>query len=1471
MPGTRSTLQDALALADQLGLGTSPIDQAIGGFAALQPTPVPTAPQDDSGSLVSDVFGGVGSAFGGAADIFRDVVPQGVRDVGGEIIQSALSGERTLGHLGIDISGLPEPLQTLIDIGLAPATLIPAAAPARVLAGARAIPGIGKVAGGLLDPILNAPTFLGSSNAAALFAGRFGAELSAGIGGELVGRTIVERVPENAPFPLQLGAALSGGLLGALGGVGAFRTAESLGAILRQTSPSAAMAVEAVPEAVEAIVRSPNAKGAAASFEEFLDDPAALAQLDGTAPAMRGRLAAAANTGVPGPVTTTDPLTDKTIAQEFQALAARQGTNADDFKAMTARALDIAPETIKRRLPEFIPIQLERVMFNGWAGKSGRAQAIAVPSAGYMESENFLSLQFRPVLKSALDDSFGENYTLTSIKPTAPDEARLVWDNLSGTQRGAGQFEFIANNREHMNLTEKQLTFLDAYDEFTVNSVALHKQFTGEDLSSDATTYIMRNSDTVDAQTGDLLSPGQVDEILGRDLPGGRPIGSTRAFQMPRVFESITDAILAETGDMPRLVQLQRLRASVARAQSKLGAFKPGQRGIGDARDRVQSLEKMLKAVDENKIAFRVGNMTAEDAIVTRMIEGTKSRGEFLAKKLAEEGGPAVERDVRKILESADVGSLFSAVVTTSSTIRAGILSSDASILGVQSLGATVMGRGMGHGFEVYSRSVIGTALSPEKFSRYMLARADRVNFWGLHDSVFNTNAIGLNKFVNDDLFERPIREGLGIPGTTRKMFDTSTIARDSKGNIIKSVAGKEFRIPGRDINFAGRYVSAMNDFQFNRLAMMWKLEVNEHLFHLVKTSQSNESIAKFVAETGAKNADQLVQLANITGMARKGLTSSMTDDAIAKEISAFTNNLLGGLNRVEQGRSSLQNMIESVFLLTPGFTRGTLALALKTGSNSLEGALARDFATRGLMIAASMVSGLTMAANGIWLAAEGNPQLVTPNLTDPFASDWMDIPLPDGKTIRPFSRFRSLAQIAFNTLDANAKEGLWGAGVSLKDDSLRWLSYRQSALVSDIVGDPIGGVFGEQAGNRFARGISIGDMLINPSEDRKADALDLVQQNLPIPAQNMLESIQLNGASPGAVMDSAIILGSEFFGVTGFGPTITERSINNSAFDKSVEAGMDRDVALEMLNSNRPAWRAKDENGRHIFTSDERNRIIEEIAAEASMPVELVQRGGRRTEREREEFKEGMRQQQISAFFEGMDAADSDYDNRLNIAIDSMNAGLVSPSEFSKFLSQLRTQRASAKAAIENNNKEAIPFLRESDLRKNEKDLLFSIIAAEAFSEDFFNPNTLTFDFDRQEAKFQTLRDKYGARFDEWQARSDERKNPIERERDDAFDTLQGYFSLADQMWQSATGGLLGPTESEFDRELLINFRQQGVPEGQAQLLLSQIKQQIPAIRQAHSLTNKSRAMLRLIDAEVDAAAQKWLGNQPVDVAGLR
>ncbi len=192
--------------------------QDFSSFLASERARTGAAPSQDGGGF----FGAIG---GGAADVFRTVVPQEARDVGGFVINNALSGERFLNtaggflagndELGTDIGNslgsVPKVgglLRMGFDIAAAPLTIATAGfgnvISAPLAAGRLGV--AGKIAAKAIEPV--AQGNLGQ---------RFAAESLLGTGAAFVGQQAAEHIPEGTPSVLKgamvLGAAAVGGTM----------------------------------------------------------------------------------------------------------------------------------------------------------------------------------------------------------------------------------------------------------------------------------------------------------------------------------------------------------------------------------------------------------------------------------------------------------------------------------------------------------------------------------------------------------------------------------------------------------------------------------------------------------------------------------------------------------------------------------------------------------------------------------------------------------------------------------------------------------------------------------------------------------------------------------------------------------------------------------------------------------------------------------------------------------------------------------------------------------------------------------------------------------------------------------------------------------------------------------------------------------------------------------------------------------
>lgn len=1442
MPGTESTLRDAIARARQLGISGSVLDKALAGFQGIDPDRAGPRPRDASNPF-GDIFGKLAGAAG-----------ETLKSAGGALF----SGESLLNFLtdpiaqatGIELGteafdllrSVPKvggPAAALLDLIASPATLVPAAAPAKFLGAAARIPKVGGLVKGLLEPVIGAPTFIG----------RLTGEAAAGIGAEVAGTFVADRLPEDMPFPMQIGIMLGAGLAGAVTGVAGLQGLRAL----RSVNPD-----------MIAVARSGDIR-----FDPAVEprvEPSALRNLEpstgfsalaaGARDIRSDMLDSAARGGEPTTLRVTPEL-ESNYDTFYSRLATFRKANVT--KKLVSDRLMKLPAPVKARFGA-----LSR-FFDGNAGRSPAGRTIAVGWGNYAASEksniHSFSLALRQELNTLFGDLFEQVSPIAALDPKIPrisaqgqqvlaketlDAKRMrlsrlqrQWKIQGPEANGVGGIEdhnalgsMLLENRDLFNLTEGQANFLEDLDEMFNNDVLLTRMF-GVEIDPIDGFYARHTVDLIDEAGKDIKG----DQIWNRFA---RMLGDRRGFQMPRRFQNMLD--------------LQEAAQTTTNPEQWAKQMEQAIKAAGDDAIEVGRLE----ALRDSGVRFRPRRTNFEDAVAGRLTESSVARAESASLKEANKHGPVVAAEVRRRMESYQIGSALNLAAKLASVPRSIILRLDASMVGVQAMGRLVMGHGLKFGVDQYSNSLLRTIATDDGFLKWTATNADAIALAELEGGLsLSAQQINLAQaeFVSD-VITKPIIV------RTKDVFDPVT------GDVV-TVAGKKAKTPGVNINLPGRAVRYLDKIQFERGLVMMKLDTYNYYVDLVQKSGSDPALRALV------NGHPSLA-------AHLKRNPDLDLDMTKREIGQFVNDLFGGRNRIDMGRSQKHEIIETLFGLTPGWTRSTLSLVTAVGKDGARGALARDFGLRGIIIGGALVTLLTVATNGIV-----NQELVLPNVTDPFRNDWMDVPVPGGRTIRPMARFRSIGKLAFNAInDVYTKGPVEGAHL-FTEDALRWASYRQSALISNMAGDPIGelgaqlpGPLKLDTGNRFARNTSVLDLAFDPSTDRGADIMDLIFANAPVSVQNLWEiAVENDGMSPAIAADMALAVGSELLGVGTFGPTMLERQVAGLAGDAALEAGMDSELVELERRRGRPAFNAKDPSGRFIFTSEQRNVMAEQIAAQMGLPVEIVKRGGRRTEREKASAIIARETQQLDTYFGGLDAVKSEYlqgdpdtgrpgIEQLAAAVDD---GRLTPKQFSEILSDLRIRRSGAITHLQAQSPAAIAFLQSEKHRdrQNSVDALMSTISGLAYEGDFYDPNTLSFNFEAQAQLWDRLSAVYGLDFDKWLQIKDERKHPLERERDDAFNRMSAYFDIADDIWLQSTGGVLGNSERAFDRQLRQMLAQQGVDTATMTLIIRQIKMNIPAITDASRITQEVREVMRLLDTQLEADVTKWLGNVPILAPG--
>ncbi len=1121
---------------------------------------------------------------------------------------------------------------------------------------------------------------------------------------------------------------------------------------------------------------------------------------------------------------------------------------------LASQAMQMQMDTVKN-----LPKAIQAKFLPGWATNLVRTANGGInrnPAAWRTATtaSNYIHAQRTPVAMAMHDidrfvkQQFGEVGERISIRPDAPNDVKIAFKYAQDGKYGNAAIGIIAENPQHFNLTPQQsqymsdLQFLMEYDarlgaEFGVDTsylyVPVNRALADAKKSGDAAEIarlqtLKANGDTISGVKRVDNYARHMVEMVGPEGKAldvetrARLLGSERSFQKHRMLDQWTDVIMSAADP-------ENFRARITAALR--GAVDDGDL---DEAERLRELFQSGTQVSVRRASF-------SESVGERLAQSARQRGEAMATRgIRELGGDIrAEEELKSLLNAARIPDVLKIPAEAAGFIRSLQLRADFSLLGVQSWGAFAMGRGM---------NALGTLTSPavwtdDAWARYRMLNADKMNLWQMHDLS-----------LNETLLELP--DDLDI--LRRKQY----IGRK---NLSGTLTTRGTEAPWNYLTDAVQY---MDKVQFSRMAASWKLDMADHTLGLLRA-----------ARDGHLGFDTMLTHPSL-GLARiAGTFKGQTDAQLMRAASSFTNNLFGGLNATAQGRSAIHSLVENIFVLTPGFTRGTVSIGLQAGNLfkwGPEAVLARDFAVRGTILAGAMVKGLTMALNS---ADEDIDAKV--NVTDPSRDDWMVITLADGKTIRPLSRWRGTAALIGGNIDTLMKAGPIEAGAAFGSDTLRWATYRQSGLVTDLLGDPVGDIarglgpvdeMGQpkwaNAGNVYARDMGLLNLLTNPQADPMQQLGRIALGNAPIAGAAGAETA-LQGGSPN---DVAFALGMELLGVGQTSPTKMETTVRSAGGEITQELGVPEDVVrLAIANGDNPIY-AKDELGNYLLPRQQREDAIQRVAAATGIPEDIVRQNGRANAAQRQEVLAGIKDAQLDNYHAGVEVADRRYAEAMAQADQAAKNGMPL-GEVSKFISDARTKRFEAKQVVEEVNPLAIAFMRspEQMAKQHSFDDLMSAISSDAYSKDFFDPATLSFDFDARDRHYNMLAQKYGGAFDIWQEYQDRNKTPLERARDNAFDRLGVYFRVEDEIWQRATGGALGATEKEFDRTLTEQLQSAGVADpGMRAYLISQIKQNLKPVTATHTYTTKVRNLMRASDPILEQDVTTWLGAQPIALKEL-
>lgn len=1051
----------------------------------------------------------------------------------------------------------------------------------------------------------------------------------------------------------------------------------------------------------------------------------------------------------------------------------------------------------------FAPTWVARI-FNGLADRNPIAYESARGANNYLSGQKSRIAPVHYEVDKVIKQEFGDLGEKVSLAVDAPNDIKRAFQLAQEYDYGAGAIGLIKEHPEAFRLTPQQADWFKSLDGITEADDALSRIF-----GMEVPEHTVRN---YARHMVELLGPD------GKPLPADswvRQLGSERSFEKRRLFESWSD-ILNSAADHT--------------------TFTNNIRKAMEGTDDIEEVQRLQDLIQQGvKIGVRKG--TFAEGFTERLTQSASKRAEaFAVKTLRSAGGDVLaENELKTLLNATRISDALKVPAQIAGALRGAQLRFDASLFGVQSWPALAMGRGITGGIKAINGDIFRTVATDEGWYRFTSAKADSMSRWKLSDLELDSSILEIPQEL--DLLRRDwLRKTIEGPGTLKK-YDKSVLGHIEDG------------------------LQYIDKVQFGRMATIWKLDMADHAYGLMKA-----------ARDGHMGFGEMLTHPSMAASGLVGGFKGQTDEALRRASASFTNNAFGGLNRTAQGRSAVQNLVESLFILTPGFTRGTVSLGLQAGNLlkwTPEAALARDFAVRGTLMAGAMVTGLSAAINGIW--GDGTQPEV--NVTRPDEANWMAIPLPGGRWLRPLSRFTAAGRITGKTVDAMLSQGPMAAAQMFSNESLRWATYRQSSLISASVGDIVGDVGrgiqpGSNYGNQYAQGQGVLNLLTNPEEDRLGQIGKVASNVTPVWISSATQQLYAGrGLGAADLKDLAFVVGAELMGQGQSVPTALQRNVLNAAGELAQTYGVPQGAIQDAIQNDRSPLKAVDANGQYFLSPQQRSEGAEKVAAQLGTTAEIVRRDGNRSQAEKVAELDALDKAQTTNFFAGMDHADAQYAAKMKMVEGAAARGMPM-SEISKFISDARSDRAAVKDSVEKLNPLALAFLQDPKhlSKENDHTTLMKAISTEVYSKDFFDAESLSYDFNARDEWFAKIAAKYGGAFDEWKQNANRNKTGLELQRDEAFQRLGTYFKIADETWNRTTGGALGETEQDFDHQMRQMLLAQGVQDaGMQSYLLSQIKSNIPAVKLAHTVTTKIRNMMRASDPTMEDDVTTWLGAQPI------
>ena len=1124
-----------------------------------------------------------------------------------------------------------------------------------------------------------------------------------------------------------------------------------------------------------------------------------------------------------------------------------KGMLSDTAEAMAEQSKGL----FSRVIPKYFPEALHRVALgvdrigSGLVGHRREFTAAARIVSGYLNAQGAHNIVFGTALHRQVQKAFGANLELIRFKPGVSNvnlqEFKAGFDlAMSAVER---QGQVVHRGREKLVMHGTALTMVHENPALfaltPLQKVALGnvvRRFNYDVAASrhfgvEVKPIVNYMSHRVEFMRNNKIVPTtHIARIF--------TLGSKKSFQYPRLFENMTDFMVAATKTDEEWEAVMQKLAAKARREAQEATNPLTVARHGEEADRIDAM--VQAGIRPRPKAGRY-----EEAVMERLAQSATLRGEKLAERLAQSFGLTLEETSRltDLLQPANPGTLVKVLEGAAVVPRTFVLTLDAGIYGIQFWGAFVT-----NPRDVKNMLVdkTATALSSDRHAQYMLANLDEISDATVHGLQLSGTVLEMEGFVDDML--------TGTKWGTTTVKDPST--------------GKSLLLGGAPIEAGGirpfRSLHWINEVSFGRLVGSWKLETYKHITSMLDAATTPQGSRVFLP--GLKKGHVLAGL-DMNAATKQGRTAYHLR---RRHTATFVNNLFGGLDRVGANQTTMQQIVERLVVLTPGFTRATLNLGFKAmDPKSLEGALARDFFVRGTLIAGLIMTGFSALMN----LPSGN--VAMPNFWDPSRSDWFTVATPWGGRWAPLSRFRGAARVPFKAIQGVLEGNAGEAGAYFMQDSASWLSYRQSAAVSLLVGDVVGDISRsagvEGVGNPYTQGQSVKDILFNPWANRLDQARETLGSSFsPIGVQRLAEQVEMRGLpkKPIDYLQGSLDVGMELLGVNTYTPTANQDAMMDASLKWAEGAGIDEDVIQRSKDERRPVYTLK-KDGVFMLTRAQRQRAREMVAEETGLDDDVVSQFDRSNEKSVRQITQALEESQLSGFLERSKVIREHYSSELQILTAQVHNGSLSHADFSRALTQLRRERANFMEENTASHPKALEYFSNASYagKQNPTDAILDQIAAELAPDQFLTVSSITgleeLDFAALAKANDAARIKYGARYEEYVERRNERKSPLERQRDEALEDLEPHFKLAELGWADIVQ--MGANPAEFEAAIGRELAEQNVTDPlERQQLITLIMQNEP-FKEYQQVVRDARRILREENPALDTLVQLWFGLQPL------